>query len=94
VVGRSAAVLEVVEVGFPARVGALARTHPTAYGLAAVLAAVIGGFAMDTLVRRRRRTGAARRPKPPPPPASRAPEPVEELSSEEQAEPVGTPRSR
>jgi hypothetical protein len=90
VIGRSSAVLQVVEVGFPARVGALAKTHPSAYGLAAVLAAVLAGFAMDTLVHRRRRpSGRARGPKPPPPPASR-PEPVADASAEQQAEPAGS----
>ena len=87
VLGRTSAVLQLVEAGFPARVGALAETHPTAYGLAAVLAAVIGGFAMDTLVRRRRRPGANRRP-PPPKAAPRATEPVPKPAQDEQAEPL------
>jgi hypothetical protein len=92
VIGRSSTVLRVEAVGFPARVGALARTHPTAYGAAAVLAAVVGGLAMDSVVRRRKRPGGARRPKPPsaPPPAPKKP------SSEEQEQPaemVGAQRS-
>jgi hypothetical protein len=91
VLGRSSAVLQSVEVGFPARVGALARTHPTAYGLGAVLAAVIAGLAMDTLVRRRRRPGVARRPKPPPA-APRPPEPVQESARDERVEAVGPGR--
>lgn len=94
VIGRSSAVLQVVEVGFPARVGALAETHPGAYGLAAIVAAVLAGLAMDTLVRRRRRPpGHVRGPKPPAP-AAREPEPVEQTSSEEQAEPVGSAGAR
>jgi hypothetical protein len=89
VLGRTSAVLQLVEVGFPARVGALAETHPMAYGLAAVLAAVIGGFAMDTLVRRRRRPGGNRRPTPPPA-APRATEPAPKPAKDEQAEPAET----
>jgi hypothetical protein len=90
VLGRSSTVLRVEEVGFPARVGALAEAHPTAYGAAAVLAAVLAGLAMDTLVRRRRRSGVARRPKPPPPAAPRPAGPIEGPSGDERAEPVET----
>jgi hypothetical protein len=88
VIGRSAAILRVEAVGFPAGVGALARTHPTAYGAAAVLAAVLAGLAMDVVVRRRRRSGVARRPKPPPPAAPLAPDPGERPRSEEREEPA------
>jgi hypothetical protein len=90
VLGRSSTTHRVVEVVFPARVGALARTHPTAYGAAAVLAAVMAGLAVDMLVRRRRRPGAPRRPKTPSPGAPHAHETVESPSSDERAEPVGT----
>jgi hypothetical protein len=90
VVGRASAVLQVVEVGFPARVGAMAERHSSTYGLAAILAAVLAGFAMDALVHRRRRPSGRGRDPRPPPPAGREPEPVARTSSEEQAEPVGS----
>jgi len=86
VLGRTSANLLVVSVGFPARMGALSRTHAAAYGAGAVLAAAAAGFAMDLLVRRRR----PRRPSPlgkAPPAAPPVAEPAE-AAHEEQAEPV------
>jgi len=93
VVGRASTVLPVVQTGIPARIGALASSHPTAYGALAVLAAVITGLAMDFLVRRRRPRGVGRGPKAPPPAPVR-PEAVAESSRDEAGtlEEVGTSR--
>jgi hypothetical protein len=64
VVGRTTALLQVVEVGFPAQMAALSGGHPTAYGLIAVLAAILAGFTIDALtVRLRRRSWRKPRPK-------------------------------
>jgi hypothetical protein len=61
VLARTTAPLQVVEVGFPARMAMLSSEHATGYGLIAVLAAVIAGFAIDGLtVRLRRRSGGPR----------------------------------
>ena len=57
VIARATALLGVVEVGFPAQMAALSSRHPWIYGLIAVLAAIIAGFAIDALtVRLRRRS--------------------------------------
>jgi hypothetical protein len=92
VVGRASADLPVVQVGIPAQIGALARSHPTVYGALAVLAAVVTGLTMDSLVRRRRPRGVRRGPKPPPPPAPVRPEATAVGSREaaEALEEVGT----
>ncbi len=64
VVARTTAPLGVVEVGFPAQMAALSSGHPWIYGLIAVLAAIIAGFAIDALtVRLRRRSWRNPRPK-------------------------------
>jgi hypothetical protein len=57
VAARITTPLEVVEVGFPAHMTALASGRPWAYGLVAVLGAILAGFAIDALtVRLRRRS--------------------------------------
>ena len=57
VVARTTTLLQVVEVGFPERMATLSSGHPLAYGLIAVLAAALAGFAIDALtVRLRRRS--------------------------------------
>jgi hypothetical protein len=57
VAARTTTPLEVVEVGFPAQMAALASGRPWAYGLVAVLGAIFAGFAIDALtVRLRRRS--------------------------------------
>ncbi|MGB9073802.1 MAG: TIGR02186 family protein [Terriglobales bacterium] len=64
VAARTTALLQVVEVGFPAQMAALSGGHPTAYGLLAVLAAIVAGFTIDALtVRLRRRSWRKPRPK-------------------------------
>ncbi len=90
VLGRVTAVLPVVEVGLPARMGALARTHPAPYGMAAVLAAVIAGLAVDCLARRRWRVRrAASRPAAAPAVAPLPLDPALSKPEEELEEPVG-----
>ncbi len=64
-VGRTTAQLDVVKIGFPATMAALATSHPSAYGIGAVLIAALAGFGMDFLVsllRRRWGGPAARKP--------------------------------
>ncbi len=62
-VGRATAQLDVIEIGFPAMMAALATEHPSMYGIAAVLIAALGGFGMDFLVSFfRRRLGRAKAP--------------------------------
>ncbi|MBZ5612787.1 MAG: TIGR02186 family protein [Acidobacteriia bacterium] len=57
VAARTTTRLQVVEVGFPARMDALSSGHPLGYGLLAILAAVVAGFTIDALtVRLRRRS--------------------------------------
>ena len=63
VLARSTAPLRVVEVGFPARMAMLSSEHATGYGLLAVLAAIIAGFAIDGLTVRLRRGSGRARPK-------------------------------
>jgi hypothetical protein len=92
VVGRASADLPVVQMGIPARIGALARSHPTGYGALAVLAAVVTGLTMDSLVRRRRPRGVRRGPKAPPPPAPVRPEAAAPSDETEALEEVGTGR--
>jgi hypothetical protein len=94
VVSRASAELPVVQMGLPAQIGALARSHPTAYGALAVLAAVVTGLTMDSLVRRRRPRGVRRGPKAPPPPAPVRPEGAAAPSKDEAEalEEVGTGR--
>jgi hypothetical protein len=78
VVARNTASLNVVEVGFPARMASLAGEKPWAYGLLAVVAAVLAGFSIDSLAARLR----GRRQRPGPPPARGLPhegEPAEAL---------------
>jgi hypothetical protein len=54
VLAHTTAVLRVVEVGFPAQMASLASGHPWAYGILAVLAAVVAGFTIDALTSRLR----------------------------------------
>jgi len=64
VAARTTAVLRVVEVGFPAQMAALSSGHPLSYGIIAVLAAILAGFAIDALtVRLRRRSWRNPQPK-------------------------------
>jgi uncharacterized protein (TIGR02186 family) len=49
IVGRVGAPLEVVKIGFPAAMAALATEHDSLYGIIAVLVAVIVGFGIDFL---------------------------------------------
>lgn len=49
IVGKLAAPLDVVKVGFPATMAYLAREHASAYGVLAVLIAVVVGFGIDFL---------------------------------------------
>jgi hypothetical protein len=77
VVARTAALLGVVEVGFPAQMAALSSGHPWIYGMIAVVAAVIAGFFIDALtVRLRRRSWRNPRPKQGGNAASSRPEPA------------------
>jgi hypothetical protein len=85
VVGQASTVLPVVQTGIPARIGALANSHPTLYGFLAVLAAVVTGLTMDFLVRRRRPRGGGRGPRANPPPVPRASEPVAAPAKDENA---------
>jgi hypothetical protein len=55
VVARSTAQLDVVEVGFPAQMAALATTRSLFYAALAVLAAFLAGFATDMLTSRFRK---------------------------------------
>lgn len=50
IVGKVSAPLDVVKIGFPAAMAYLSREHASAYGVAAVLIAVLIGFGMDFLV--------------------------------------------
>ncbi len=96
VVGQASAAFQVTKVGLPARLGKLAKSHSMAYGLAAVLAAAITGFAMDSLTRRRwaLRAGRGRSSPPPPPPtASESTKHVSQVKREED-DLVGTKRKR
>jgi hypothetical protein len=86
VVGQASTVLPVVQMGIPARIGALANSHPTVYGALAVLAAVVTGLTMDSLVRRRRARGVGRGPRAKPPSAPRRPEPAEAPAKDERAD--------
>jgi hypothetical protein len=57
VAARTTTRLQVVEVGFPARMVALSSGQPLGYGLLAILAMVLAGFTIDALtVRLRRRS--------------------------------------
>jgi hypothetical protein len=76
VVGQASTSFPVVQTGVPARIGALATSHPTVYGAFAVLAAVVTGLTMDFLVRRRRPHGVGRGLRSRPPAAARAAEPA------------------
>jgi hypothetical protein len=67
IIGRANSSLSVVEVGFPVHMAALAKDHPFGYGVLAVLAAVMAGFAIDGISSRLRSKGPAR---------PRAPEPT------------------
>jgi hypothetical protein len=91
VVAQASAVLPVVQAGIPARIGDLAGSHPTAYGAFAVLAAVVTGLTMDSMVRRRRPRVVGRGPKTPPP-APRQPQAVAAPPKDEALEEVGTSR--
>ncbi len=55
VFARATGVINVVEVGFPAELAALAENHSAIYGTIAVLAAVLAGFAIDALTAHFRR---------------------------------------
>jgi hypothetical protein len=88
VVGRASAALPVVPMGIPARIGELARSHPTAYGAFAIVAAVITGLTVDSLVRRRRPRGVGRGPRAAPPSAPRRPEPAGARAEAERADAV------
>ena len=57
VAARTTTLLQVVEVGFPERMVTMSSGHPLAYGVLAILAAVLAGFTIDALtVRLRRRS--------------------------------------
>ena len=57
VAARTTTPLQVVEVGFPEAMVTLSSGHPLAYGVIAILAAVLAGFTIDALtVRLRRRS--------------------------------------
>lgn len=61
VISHSVAVLELVEIGFPAKVANLAVNRPWIYGASAVLIAMLAGFGIDALaVRFRRLKGRVR----------------------------------
>jgi uncharacterized protein (TIGR02186 family) len=49
IVGKVGARLEVIKVGFPAAIAALATQHASLYGMLAVLIAVVAGFGIDFL---------------------------------------------
>ncbi len=55
VVGTTVAPLEVVKIGFPAALAALATEHGSFYGILAVLVAVTAGFGIDFLATRLRK---------------------------------------
>jgi uncharacterized protein (TIGR02186 family) len=52
VVGQASAPLQVVEVGFPARIAFLAKERAYLYGAVAVMVAVLAGFGIDFLATR------------------------------------------
>ena len=59
VIARSAAELDVAEIGFPAYLSSLSLHHPWLYGFGAVLAAMLAGFGIDactSLLRRKDRS--------------------------------------
>ncbi len=56
VIARSATVLEVAEIGFPAYMANLSTEHRWIYGICAVLAAMLAGFGIDGLTSRFRRS--------------------------------------
>ncbi len=60
VIARADSVLSVAEVGFPVQMAALAKHHSFAYGMLAILAAVISGFTIDHISSRLRSKGATR----------------------------------
>lgn len=62
VVDQSSLALDVVAVGFPARLGRLAREHGSLYGVVAVIIALLAGFTIDFLTSRLVRRRARRRP--------------------------------
>ncbi len=55
IIGRMSTPLNVVEVGFPARMAAWAKDNGAFYGAFAVAVAALGGFGMDFLAARLRR---------------------------------------
>ncbi len=57
VISRSVAALQVVEVGFPARIAELARTRSWLYGVIAIVVASLSGFFIDAITSRLRRLG-------------------------------------
>jgi len=60
VAARTTTVLQVVEVGFPAQMVALAAGRPWVYGIVAVLGAVFAGFIIDAITSRLRRRSTYR----------------------------------
>ncbi len=52
VIARSAATLQLAEVGFPAYISNIASAYPWAYGAAAVLVAMLAGFLTDAFTTR------------------------------------------
>ncbi len=62
VVDQTSLALDVVPVGFPARMARLAREHGSLYGVVAVMIALLAGFAIDLLTTRLIRRRARRRP--------------------------------
>lgn len=75
VIAHSTATLQLVEVGFPEYLAAMAARKPWIYGIAAVLAAIAAGFLTDLLTsvlrhkqRRRKKTEAPQSERPVPAP--------------------------
>jgi len=59
VIGQSSALLEVVKVGFPARLSSLARDRAPLYGALSVIIALLAGFGIDFLASKLGKKGPA-----------------------------------
>lgn len=84
VIARAVMPFDVVEIGFPASMASLSVEHRWAYGVCAVLAAMLAGFGIDWLTSlfRRPRSGPGKDDSPlPPPNADETAEPKAEAAT-------------